>query len=125
MPHQFLNDLHILSVANKKRRKGVAKGMPPNFLVDPSSQCRWPNDLVQQRIWRERMLPLCMRACEYPVVGLPMRARLPPYPKIRGNMFVERHRLARCFRFAIANVSQINGARDIEAHVGEINIAPF
>ena len=41
------------------------------------------------------------------------------------HLDIDRHRFARCFRFAIPNVSQINGAQDIESHIREIHVAPF
>src|ERR1700730_15314646 len=71
MTHQFLNDLHVLSVGDEHRRECVSKGMPPNFYGDPGSQCRWANDLLQQGIWPVRILSLSMGARKYPVVGLP------------------------------------------------------
>jgi hypothetical protein len=64
-------------------------------------------------------------AGEYPVAGLPIPAGLLPHPEISGYTLIEWQRLARCFRLAIPSMSQINGVQDIEAHVGEINIAPF
>jgi hypothetical protein len=78
MPHQFLNDLYVLSVGDEKRRKCVSKSMPPNLLVDPGPRCRRANDLLQQGVWPVRMFPLITRAREYPVVGLPIPASLLP-----------------------------------------------
>ncbi len=36
MPHQFLNELHVLPVGDENRRECVSKGMPPNFLWIPA-----------------------------------------------------------------------------------------
>src|ERR1700741_453153 len=97
----------------------------PIFLNNPRAQCRRANDLLQHGIWPKRTLPLMPGAREYPVAGLPIPAGLLPHPEISGYTLIEWHRLARCFRLAIPSMSQINGAQDLEAHVGEINIAPF
>src|SRR6266403_6323349 len=99
--------------------------MPPKFLVDAGAQCRRANDLLQHGIWPKRILPLMAGARKYPVAGLTIPASLLPHPEISGYTFIQGHRLARCFRLAIPNVSHTNGAHDIKAHVEEINIAPF
>src|SRR6266550_1390801 len=99
--------------------------MPPNFLVDARAQCRRANDLLQQGIWPERILPLMAGARKYPVVGLPIPGCLLPHPEISRYTLIQGNRLARSLRLAIPNVSHINGPQDIEAHVGKINIAPF
>src|SRR5437879_3492055 len=99
--------------------------MPPNFLVDVGAQCRRANDLLQHGIWPKWIPPLMAGARKYPVVGLTIPASLLPHPEIGGYTLIQGHRLARCFRLAIPYVSHINGPQDLEAHVGEINIAPF
>src|SRR6267154_2017273 len=95
------------SVGDEKRREGMSKGMPPNFLVDPGPQCRRANDLLQQGIWPKRMLPPITGTREYPVVGLPITGGLLPQPEVRGYALIQRHRLAGCFRLTIPNMSQI------------------
>jgi hypothetical protein len=94
MTHQLLNDFHVFSIADEKRRECVSKGMPSYSFLDAGSQCRRANNLLQQSIWPERVLSLRTGARKYPVVGLPIPGGLFPQPEISGYTLMHRDRLA-------------------------------
>src|SRR5271157_702820 len=85
VPHEFLHNLHVLSVCHQNGGKGVAERMPPDLLSNSRARCGRSKDAGKQYIWLIRALAEGVWAREHPVISLSVQAVVLPGPELRSE----------------------------------------